>query len=89
MATKPCFYGLKRRRPGDIFLLDGEHHFNPNRMERVAQETPLRESTSASHLRAQHDQLLASKMAGKALADPGRDDGPADLEDTGHSPLDD
>ena len=59
-ALKLLQYGLRRRRPGDVFLI-APGHFRARQMEYVSDATPERTTTPAQAGRLAEAQVLATK----------------------------
>ena len=58
-ATEIGYYDLKRRRVGDVFVVQRESEFSSRWMERVGARVPERETSGQQQLKAQHDEILA------------------------------
>lgn len=65
-ALVPVFYGLKRRREGDVFTLADEKHYNPKRHAWVSSRTQERTTAPNAHLKRLHDEKLAGGKAPSA-----------------------
>jgi hypothetical protein len=59
-ALKLLQYGLRRRRPGDVFMI-AAGHFRPSQMEYVSDATPERTTTPAEAARNAEAEVLANK----------------------------
>lgn len=58
-AVRVGFYGLVRRRVGDVFTLDDDGDFSAGWMERVEADTLERTTTAAQALQRAHDERSA------------------------------
>jgi hypothetical protein len=59
-ATRMGYFGEKRIRDGDVFVIDAKE-FSARWMERVDGRTPERITTGQEELRKKHDELLGEK----------------------------
>lgn len=64
------FYGNKRRRPGDVFVVEAAH-FTNRWMEAVDRDTPTSITTGQQALNQAHDETLHAKYGKKSGADEG------------------
>lgn len=81
-ATDLLYYGLVRRRVGDVFRLQDEQHFNPKCMERVSQGTPETVTGPNAALRIEHDRIIGAKSPDLIVPPE------SGIDDTGGNPLD-
>lgn len=72
------FYNNKRRREGDVFVIEAQH-FTQRWMEPVDASTPPSTTTGLQHLKRQHDERLAQTQGGRT---PAQDEAASD-EDEG------
>lgn len=68
-ATTVCYYDHKRRREGDVFVIDEKDFSKRGAHERVDARTPESITTGAEDLKRQHDELLAAKSGTPAADD--------------------
>lgn len=73
-ALEMGYYGEKRRRVGDVFLVEPAA-FSKKWMERVDARTPERITTGNEEIRRKHDEELAARHQ------PGIHTGPDDVHD--------
>ena len=80
-ATRLGYYGERRRRPGDVFLVTDEAHVSTRWMVRVPAATPESVTTVPEALRREHAALVAGVTPPLDptgdLHDPVAEDGPA------------
>jgi hypothetical protein len=74
-ALQVGYYGEKRRRVDDIFVLEDAKHFSATWMAYVDPNTPERITTGQQALRQQHDEMIAAKIQ------PGMQTGRDDVHD--------
>jgi len=85
MATQVGYYDHVRRREGDVFSVPPAA-FSKRWMQRVAPETPERQTTGKQHLKRMHDDILSGKVGRQRL--DGILVGPDDVAgDPGDNPL--
>jgi SpoVK/Ycf46/Vps4 family AAA+-type ATPase len=60
-AIRPGYYGERRLREGDVFLIADEQAFAAIWMERVDPMTPERITTGQQMLQRDHDETLAER----------------------------
>lgn len=61
-ALRMCYYDHARRREGDVFYIEGMHHFSKTgAMELVDDGTPEKLTTSAQAIKQAHDEILAGR----------------------------
>lgn len=63
-AVRTGYYGLARRREGDVFTIEAETQFSPKWMEKVDAATPEVRSTAQDLINRQHDARLVAKISG-------------------------
>lgn len=76
-ATKLGYYGLKRKKPGEVFFLKGDKEFSPKWMEKIevdadddGDEASVRHGKKGHHkkAKAKHDDAEASeKSSGESV----------------------
>jgi hypothetical protein len=66
-ALKMGYYNDIRRRTGDVFLIRSEREFSDLWMRKVKAETPLRQTGPNAAIRAQHDEILANRIAEREM----------------------
>lgn len=80
-ATKLGYYGERRRRPGDVFVIDTEQHFSKRWMETVDPSTPERSTSPSEALRREHANLTTGRtptlQKNAADLEPDEEDGGA------------
>jgi hypothetical protein len=64
-ALLPGFYNNKRRRVGDVFVIEGAQAFSVRWMEVVDNRTPTRTTTAKEHLKREHDAILEKTQGGR------------------------
>lgn len=62
-AVAVGYYGLERKRPGDVFYIANEQEFSSRWMERVDRSTPLSTTTPNQAIRKETDQIAQGKRA--------------------------
>lgn len=62
-ATQMCFYDLKRRREGDVFVITGPSEFSERYMEVVQGSVPLKSTSPQAALNREHDEILGGTAA--------------------------
>lgn len=60
-ALEKGYYGEKRRRVGDVFMLTDPKHFSKTWMEYVDADTPERITTGNEEIRRKHDEEIAAR----------------------------
>lgn len=60
-AIETGYYDYGRRRPGDVFIINGEQDFSSRWMEKVPMNTPERVTGSQDEINRQHDEILAAR----------------------------
>jgi len=60
-ATQMGYYGEKRRRTGDVFVLTDAKDFSETWMEKVDPRTPERVTTGNEDIRRKHDEEIAAR----------------------------
>lgn len=68
-ATRMGFHDLKRRRPGDVFMVRRKD-INPSWMREVSAGTPERQTTGNQALKRHHDVAIEAKLTGGIMPDP-------------------
>jgi len=63
-AIETGYYDYGRRRPGDVFTINGEQDFSARWMEKVDPNTPDKVSGSQDEINRQHDEILAARGGG-------------------------
>lgn len=64
------YYGEKRRRVGDVFVLEKARDFSKKWMEYVDGGTALKETGPNADLRRKHDEILGAKSGPGELVGP-------------------
>jgi hypothetical protein len=78
-AIQMGFYDLKRRRPGDVFMVEPAM-FSEKWMRRVDPATPEKITTGNQDLRKQHDEILQQKIKDSATNGPDAGSGPNPID---------
>lgn len=61
-ALRTVYYDHQRRREGDVFQIEGMHHFSKTgAMELVDARTPEKTTTSQEKINQAHDEILAGR----------------------------
>lgn len=68
-ATQVGWYGLQRRREGDVFFIDKASEFSERWMEQVDRSTPLKKTGAQEALDKKHDEILGGKAQRPANED--------------------
>jgi hypothetical protein len=78
-ALQTGFYGLKRRRVGDVFVVTDPSDFSAKWMKPVDGSTPESITTGNQELARMHDETLAQKVRDNASGQRGAT-GPAEVD---------